>query len=85
MTTLYPRTTRTITAALASIIITGLSGLTLDRGHGGALPAGTVEVGELEAISVGEFNVAVLPAIEVIGQRDVMLADNDARNAGFEG
>jgi hypothetical protein len=85
MTTQYPRTTSTITAALASIIITGLSGLTLDRGHEGALPAGTVEVGELEAISVGEFNLAVLPAIEVVGHRDVMLADNDASDAGSEG
>ncbi len=85
MTTLYPRFTRTVTAALASVIITGLSGLTLDRGHGGALPAGTVEVGELEAISVGELNVAVLPAIEVIGHRDVMLADIDASDAGSEG
>jgi hypothetical protein len=85
MTTLYSRYTRTIAAALASIVITGLSGLTLDRGHEGALPAGTVEVGNLEAVMVGDLNVAVLPAVEVIGDRDVMLADNEAGDAGSEG
>jgi hypothetical protein len=85
MTTLYTRYTRTIAAALASVVITGLTGLTLDRGHEGALPKGTIEIGELETVMVGDLNVATLPAIEVIGSRDVLLADTDANDAGSQG
>ncbi|MGQ0384767.1 MAG: hypothetical protein ACT4UP_08835 [Gammaproteobacteria bacterium] len=85
MTTLYSRYTRTIAAALASVVITGMTGLTLDRGHEGALPAGTIEVGNLETVMVGDLYVAVLPAVEVVGHRDVMIADSDASDAGAEG
>lgn len=80
MTTLYTRYTRTIAAALASVVIVGLTGLTLDRGHGGALPKGTIEIGELETVMVGDLNVAVLPAIEVIGSREVLLAGAGAND-----
>jgi hypothetical protein len=75
MTNLYTRNARTVAAAFAAVVIVGLTGLTLDRGHAGALPAGTIEVGELEAVMVGDLNVAVLPAIEVIGSRETQLAD----------
>jgi len=85
MTTLYTRYTRTIAAALASVVIVGLTGLTLDRGHEGALPKGTIEVGEPQALAIGDLVVATLPAVEVIGSRDVMLADTDANDAGSQG
>ncbi|MGH8249738.1 MAG: hypothetical protein ACREVI_03400 [Steroidobacteraceae bacterium] len=75
MKTLFNRSSRTITAAFAAIVIVGLSGLTLDRGHAGALPAGVIEIGELETVMVGEMAIAALPAVEVIGARSVQLAD----------
>jgi len=62
-------------AAFAAIVIVGLTGLTLERGHGGALPTGVIEVGNLETLSVGDLIVAQLPAVQVIGTRDVQLAD----------
>lgn len=62
-------------AAFAAVVIVGLTGLTLDRGHGGALPAGTIEVGTLEAVLVGDVAIASLPAVEVIGTRGAQFAD----------
>lgn len=85
MTALYTRYTRTIAAAVASVVIVGLTGLTLDRGHAGALPRGVIEIGELETQMVGDLNVAVLPAIEVIGSRDVLFAETEAKHDGSQG
>ena len=34
-----------------------------------------IEVGDLETLSVGDLIVAKLPAVQVIGTRDVQLAD----------
>jgi hypothetical protein len=62
-------------AAFAAIVIVGLTGLTLDRGHEGALPKGVIEVGNPETLSVGDLIVAQLPAVQVIGAREVQLAD----------
>jgi len=62
-------------AAFAAVVIVGLTGLTLDRGHEGALPKGIVEVGNLETVMVGGMTIANLPAVEVIGSRIVQLAD----------
>jgi hypothetical protein len=62
-------------AAFAAVVIVGLTGLTLDRGHEGALPKGIVEVGNLEAVMVGGMTIATLPAVEVIGSRVVQFAD----------
>jgi hypothetical protein len=62
-------------AAFAAIAIVGLTGLTLDRGHAGVLPQGTIEVGDLETLAVGGTLYAALPAVEVIGVRAVQLAD----------
>jgi hypothetical protein len=71
-------------AAFAAVVIVGMTGLTLDRGHEGALPKGIIEVGNLEAVMVGDVTIASLPAVEVIGQREVQLADvkNDADTQG---
>jgi hypothetical protein len=73
MKTLFHRNTRI--AAFAAAVIVGLTGLTLDRGHAGSLPQGVIEIGELETLAVGNTLYAMLPAVEVIGARDVQLAD----------
>ncbi len=62
-------------AAFAAIVIVGLTGLTLDRGHEGTLPKGVIEVGNPETLSVGNLIVAQLPVVQVIGAREVQLAD----------
>lgn len=82
--TTFNRNYRTA-ATLAAVVIVGLTGLTLDRGHAGALPAGVIEIGELETVMVGELNIASLPAVEVIGSRDVQLADVVATDADAQG
>ena len=82
MNTLY-RNYRTFTAAaLAAVVIVGLTGLTLDQGHAGALPRGVVEIGELQTLQIGDLAVAVLPEVQVIGRRDVQLADVETTEAG---
>jgi len=65
-------------ATFAAIVIVGLTGLTLDRGHAGTLPQGVIEVGEIETLAVGGMLVATLPAVEVVGAREVQLADAKA-------
>jgi len=73
MKTLFNRNTGI--AAFAAVVIVGLTGLTLDRGHGGALPRGLIEVGNPTTLAVGDLIVAQLPAVEVIGTREVQVAD----------
>ena len=65
----------TAIAAFAAVVIVGLTGLTLDRGHYGALPKGVIEVGNPEALEVGDLIVAKLPAVQVTGAREIQLAD----------
>jgi hypothetical protein len=60
--------TRTM-SALSAVAILGLSGLVMERGHQGALPAGTVELGELVPVSVGGEPVALLPELVVTAPR----------------
>lgn len=62
-------------AAFAAIVIVGLSGLTLERGHAGSLPQGVIEVGTPQVLAVGDLVVAQLPEVQVLGTRDVQLAD----------
>jgi hypothetical protein len=62
-------------AAFAAIVIVGLSGLTLERGHAGSLPQGVIEVGNPETLAVGGLIVAQLPEVQVLGTRVVQLAD----------
>ncbi len=76
MKTLFNRNTGI--AAFAAVVIVGLTGLTLERGHGGALPRGVIEVGTPTAVAVGDLIVAQLPAVEVIGTRVVQVADAKA-------
>ena len=72
MKTLFNRNTGI--AAFAAVVIVGLTGLTLERGHGGALPQGVIEVGAPTTLAVGDTLIASLPAVEVIATRDVQLA-----------
>jgi hypothetical protein len=65
-------------AAFAAVVIVGLTGLTLERGHAGALPRAVIEVGDLETLSVGDLVVAQLPAVNVYGAREMQLADVNA-------
>ena len=76
MKTLFNRNTGI--AAFAAVVIVGLTGLTLDRGHGGALPRGVIEIGNPTTLAVGDLVVSQLPAVEVIGTREVQLADAKA-------
>jgi hypothetical protein len=85
MENLIYRNYRSVAATLAAVVIVGLTGLTLDRGHGGALPAGIVEIGELTTVMVGDTAFTTLPAIVVVGSRDVQLADRDAAIADAQG
>ena len=73
MKTLFNRNTGI--AAFAAVVIVGLSGLTLDRGYAGGLPKGVIEVGTPVTLEVGGTIIASLPAVEVIGSRDVHLAE----------
>ncbi|HEY5558398.1 MAG TPA: hypothetical protein VIK49_01590 [Steroidobacteraceae bacterium] len=82
--TTFNRNYRTA-ATLAAVVIVGLTGLTLDRGHEGALPRGTIEIGKLETVMVGDMNIASLPAVVVIGSRTVQLADVVATDADNQG
>jgi hypothetical protein len=72
MKTLFNR--NTAIATFAAVVIVGLTGLTLDRGHDGALPKGVIEVGTPTTLAVGDTLVASLPAVEVIGAREMTLA-----------
>jgi hypothetical protein len=85
MNTLIYRNYRSVAASLAAVVIVGLSGLTLDRGHAGALPTGTVEIGELTTVMVGDTAIAALPAVVVFGNRDVQLAERNAIHADAQG
>ena len=60
-------------AVLAAAIV-GTSGLILEKGHGGALPKGVVEVGELTPVDVLP-QLAKLPEITVTATRLAMAAD----------
>ena len=71
-------------AAFAAVVIVGLTGLTLNSGHQGALPQAVIEVGTPETLAVGGTLVAALPEVQVLGAREVTLARVD-RHADPQG
>lgn len=73
METLFHR--NTAIAAFAAVVVVGLTGLTLERGHAGAEPRGIIEIGQPETLSIGNLVVADLPAVDVYATREVQLAD----------
>ena len=69
MFTMVTESTRRTFSAVAAVAVVAFTGLTLEQGHLGALPEGTVEVGELTPIDVMQLASVTLPEIVVTGQR----------------
>jgi len=69
MFTMLTENTRRATSAVAAVAVVAFAGLALDQGHVGALPAGTVEVGELTPVNLMQLVQVTLPEIVVTGER----------------
>jgi hypothetical protein len=69
MFTMVTENTRRTVSAVAAVAVVAFTGLTLDQGHLGALPQGTVEVGELSAVNVMQMASVTLPGITVTAAR----------------
>ena len=69
MFTMLTENTRRTVSTMAAVAVVAFTGLTLDQGHLGALPQGTVEVGELTPVNVMQMASVTLPEIVVTGQR----------------
>lgn len=71
-------------ATVAAVFVVGFAGLMLEHGHNGALATGVVEVGELTPINLEQLVTVTLPGIEVVGEREVLLAGpaGEAEEAG---
>jgi hypothetical protein len=69
MFTMLTENTRRTVGTVAAVAVVAFTGLTLDQGHLGALPRGTVEVGELTAVNVMQMARVTLPEVVVTGQR----------------
>ena len=69
MFTMVTESTRRSFSAVAAVAVVAFAGLTLDQGHFGGMPEGTVEVGELTPVSVMQMAAVTLPEIVVTGQR----------------
>ena len=69
MFTMLTENTRRVTSAVAAVAVVAFAGLTLDQGHVGALPEGTVEVGELTPVNLMQLAQVTLPEIVITGER----------------
>jgi hypothetical protein len=69
MFTMVTESTRRMTSAVAAVAVVAFAGLAFDQGHAGALPQGTVEVGELTPVDVMQMAAVTLPEIVVTGER----------------
>ena len=69
MFTMVTESTRRVSSAVAAVAVVAFAGLTLDQGHAGALPEGTVEVGELTPVNLMQLATITLPEIVVTGER----------------
>ena len=54
---------------VAAVCVIAMAGLTFEFGHAGALPAGIVEIGELQPVEVEQFAAVRLPGIVVTADR----------------
>jgi len=77
MFTMLTENTRRVTSAVAAVAVVAFAGLGLDQGHVGALPQGTVEVGELTPVNLMQLAQVTLPEIVVTGER----VEHGARHA----
>ena len=69
---MFTTTTETIRRSLgttAAVCVMAIAGLALEFGHAGALPAGTVEVGELQPVNLEQLAPVTLPGIVVTAAR----------------
>lgn len=69
MFTILNETLRRSLATTAAVGVMAIAGLGFEFGHVGALPAGSVEVGELQLVGVEQFAAVTLPGIEVTASR----------------
>ena len=69
MFTMVNESTRRSFSAMAAVTMVAFSGLTLEQGHLGALPQGTVEVGELTPVNLMQMAAVTLPEIVVTAER----------------
>jgi hypothetical protein len=69
MFTMVTENTRRSISTVAAVAVVAFAGLTLDQGHLGTLPQGTVEVGELTPVDVMQMAAVMLPEVVVTGQR----------------
>jgi len=69
MFTMLTENTRRMAGTVTAVAVVAFTGLTLEQGHHGALPRGTVEVGELTAVNLMQMARVTLPGIVVTGQR----------------
>jgi len=67
-TTLNEKIRRSLGTA-ASVCVIAMAGLALEFGHAGALPAGSVEVGELQPTNLEQLAAVTLPGIVVTAAR----------------
>ena len=69
---MFTTTNETIRRSLgttAAVCVMAIAGLALEFGHAGALPAGTVEVGELQPVNLEQLAAVTLPGIVVTAAR----------------
>jgi hypothetical protein len=71
MFTMVAQNTRKTISAVAAVAIVSFSGLVLDQAHIAAAPRGTIEVGELTPVAVGEMAFAALPEVVVVAKREM--------------
>jgi hypothetical protein len=69
MFTILNETLRRSLATTAAVCVIAISGLGFEFGHVGALPAGSVEVGELQPVGLEQLAAVTLPGIVVTAAR----------------
>ena len=69
MFAMVTESTRRTISAVAAVAVVAFTGLTLEQGHLGALPQGTVEVGELTPIGIEKLAQVTLPEIVITAER----------------
>jgi hypothetical protein len=55
--------------AFAAVCVVAIAGLAFEFGHAGALPAGTVEIGDLQPVNLEQLAEVTLPGIVVTAER----------------
>jgi len=69
MFTTTHETLRRSLGTTAAVCVMAIAGLALEFGHAGALPAGTVEVGELQPVALEQLADVTLPGLVITASR----------------